>query len=113
MLNAKPQVEYIISNIGPSLYRVSKFEGGEQPKDQYDVDMSKKNKPCKCLAWKSGKTRPCKHGAMVQAFIDAGEPNDFVILGQGKEWAVAQRVWPRPADELPNGDFYEGDSPDY
>lgn len=85
--------EYIIGSIGPSAYTVSKFEIGEPvPLEVYSVDMSKPTKPCACPAWKSGKTRPCKHGGMVTAYINAGEPpaDSYRIVGVGKDWVFSR-----------------------
>jgi hypothetical protein len=84
-------VEYIIACIGPNLYTVTKFGGGEAPLDSYQVDMSKKLLECQCMAWYSGKTRPCKHGKMVQQYINAGEPEagSYRLVGRGKDWVFA------------------------
>lgn len=85
--------EYIIaaSNV-KGLYTVAKFLGGDQPVETYAVEMNEqRQQSCQCMAWISKKTRPCKHGGMVQAFQDTGEDPNFFCTGQGKEWTGVWR----------------------
>lgn len=77
-------IEYYIkrSSDGPNTFQVSKFEGDEQPKNEYRVVFHPVKlyiSKCDCMAWRSKHTRPCKHIAMVQEFINAGEPQPFLL----------------------------------
>lgn len=75
----KQIIEYYIKAKGDNHFSVAKFAGGgDQPLEEYEVVMQKKP-ICNCMAWITGKTRPCKHAGMVQKFIDAGQPVPFVL----------------------------------
>lgn len=72
-------MEYYIARKGPTSFTVAKFDGGAEPLEVYKVDYSAAATPrplsrCTCMAWRSRKTRPCKHVEMVAAFISQGEP---------------------------------------
>ena len=67
--------EYYIKHAGAQAFTVSKFDGGEAPLEVYNVDYSLsqklRGKPasrCDCMAWRSGKRRPCKHIDMVALY---------------------------------------------
>ena len=80
-------LEYYIkrTNNAPNEFQVSKFEGDEQPENEYRVlyhFASSTGNKCECMAWRSKRTRPCKHITMVRAFINAGEPIPYLFTGE-------------------------------
>lgn len=76
------QIEYVVQRIAGTAFKVKKLADGEQLLETYEVDLTqmmkdKKGNPlarCTCMAWRSGKTRPCKHIQIVAAFLYQGEP---------------------------------------
>ena len=80
-------LEYYVKRThnAPNEFQVSKFEGGEQPENEYRVlwhFTSAVGNKCDCMAWRSKRTRPCKHIRMVEAFINAGEPIPYLFTGE-------------------------------
>lgn len=73
----RPIIEYYIRRSGDH-FEVAKFANGSEPLDVYEVEYASRPR-CSCMAWRSGKTRPCKHVAMVAKFLAAGEPQPFLI----------------------------------
>ena len=78
-------IEYYIKRSGDILFTITKFINGDQPSEQYEVKVRLQNgKPvqlgCECMAFKTKKTRPCKHFKMVVDFLIAGEPQPFNIM---------------------------------
>ena len=76
-------LEYYVkeTNNAPHEFEVAKFEGGAQPEEVYRVLWNPAKLfacKCDCMAWRSKKTRPCKHQKMVQDFIGAGKPQPFL-----------------------------------
>jgi hypothetical protein len=80
-------VEYIFARTDDGAFTVSKFAGGTEPEEVYKVKYSKQQDDCECMAWWK-KIRPCKHGRMIAAWLEAGEPEagEYVCLGKGKDW---------------------------
>lgn len=87
-------MEYIFHSRGDGSYMISKFDDGPQPLETYTVAMDQPKRPCDCGAWRSRKTQPCKHSAMIQAWIDAGKPEagSYTCIGVGKEWTFEKLV---------------------
>lgn len=69
-------IEYYVKRKGGTEFEVAKFTGDSTPEATYQVDWSSSFSKgrCDCMAYRSGKTRPCKHMKLVQAFILQGEP---------------------------------------
>ena len=67
---------YVRRSVGGHAFDVSKFDNFG-PLRLYEVHYP--NGSCECMAWRSNKTRPCKHFAMVKEFIAAGEPQPFLL----------------------------------
>ena len=77
--------EYYIRTAGPDRYTVTKFEGSDQPAQQYEVELVARGgkwlqADCTCPAFSHGKRRPCKHFAMVLEFIENDCATPFSII---------------------------------
>lgn len=67
--------EYYIRRLTNGSYNVSKFEGREAPSAVYNLTKHRSGYwVCSCPAYTRDGGKNCKHGRMVQEFIDAGEP---------------------------------------
>lgn len=78
------RIEYLVRRHSDVEFQVKKIADGETLLEAYTVtvprDLSSKQQPrCDCMAWITGKTRPCKHHGYVARFIQAGEPIPFSI----------------------------------
>lgn len=107
----KESIEYVVGRKADGSYSVSKFQGSDVPLEVYGVDYNTSMRDrkgqalsrCECMAWRSGKTRPCKHIDMVALYVrkslelmsllmDRGRPvpstpiTQFVCIGEGSEW---------------------------
>ena len=74
------QIEYLVHRHSNVEFQVKKLADGETLLETYTVVIAQHKQPrCDCMAWITGKTRPCKHALMVAKFIQAGEPPVFVL----------------------------------
>lgn len=73
---ARVSIEYIVcEDAGGDAWEVQKLENGERIIETYAVGPDRKfERACTCMAFISGKTRPCKHMRLVTRWIGEGRP---------------------------------------
>lgn len=71
--------EYYIRRLLNGSYDVAKFEGADIPAALYSVSIRKPRPVCSCPGFR--KQPHCKHVRMVEAFINRGEQNPLVLVG--------------------------------
>lgn len=82
-------------------FTVSKFDGGDQPIDQYSVvlDVASDIMQCHCPNKRHGAGVEDKHCVGVRGWLAAGEPQHAVSMG-----ATQHRSKPKGTDHVPPDD---------
>lgn len=74
------EIEYTVSDKPGTddQYLITKLADGEEKLEQYTAVLTPRSNTqksmCACMAWRSGRTRPCKHIKLVLRWILEGKP---------------------------------------
>ena len=111
-------IEYYVTRLTATAFKIAKFEGGEQPSNVYFLSMfragqkgwSKASDPefhCDCPNRRRGKHINDKHGVMVAQWLFAGEPEGY--FNETYELIKTERMTDDNSDGWDEGNAGEDD----